>query len=123
MKKVTLLALSLLITACGAGNADFGGSTTAIVADVHVVVYSVEGPISRASVVYQNDQGGISQEIVNVPWQKQLAAMPGQVLSLSAQNQDSAGHLTVGIAIDGISYKQATALGAFATATTAGICC
>ncbi|MDY7575326.1 hypothetical protein [Actimicrobium sp. CCI2.3] len=131
MKKLITLSLCLLLAACGAGEAGFGGGgagagagTSAGANDAtHVLVYSVDGPISRASVTYQNDQGGIAQEIVNVPWKKQFVVIPGQPFSLSAQNQDSAGYLTVGIAIDGAPYKQATALGAFATATTAGSCC
>jgi hypothetical protein len=123
MKKIIILALSLLVTACGPGNEDFGGGVTPGGTTTHFIFYSIEGPFSRVAVVYQNGQGGISQEIVNVPWQKQLVAIPGQLLSVSAQNQDSAGYLTVGIAIDGIPYKQATGLGAFATATATGACC
>ncbi len=123
MKKIFILALPLLIAACGAGNADFGGGMTASGTNAHLIVYSIEGPVSRVAVAYQNDLGGISQEVVNVPWQKQLVAISGQILSVSAQNQDSAGYLTVGITIDGIPYKQATVLGAFATATTTGSCC
>jgi hypothetical protein len=132
MKKAIIFSVSLLLSACGAGNGDFGGGPTATTAakttvdanaDVHVIVYSVNGPISQALVVYQNDQGSMSQEIVNVPWQKQLVGKPGQLLSLSAQNQDSAGYLTVEIAIDGTIYKQATVFGTFAIASSSGFCC
>jgi hypothetical protein len=132
MKKAITFSLSLMLSACGAGNGDFGGGPTATTAtkttvnanaDVHVIVYSVDGPISQALVVYQNDQGSMSQETVSVPWQKQLVAKPGQLLSLSAQNQDSAGYLTVEIAIDGTIYKQATVFGTFAIASSSGFCC
>ncbi len=89
----------------------------------HTVTYRLIGSASSASLTYDNDQGGVSQETVDVPWTRQFTIKSGTHLYLAAQNEGKTGSLTARIEADGKLVTQSTSSGAYAIADAHGFCC
>lgn len=87
------------------------------------VIYRVDGSASRASLTYNNEQGGTQQENVTIPWYKTFVMKPGTFLYISAQNQGSAGNVIVVIDVDGTDAKRSESRGEYSIASAQMRCC
>lgn len=117
MKRFLLVAcLGLVLSACG-GETESKPKT-------YSVTYSVSGiNTNSASLTYQNNEGGTSQEVVSLPWSKIIIAKPGDFLYISAQNKNGDGSITSTITVDKTIFKTSTSKGAYVIATATGTCC
>jgi len=95
-------------------------STTPIVPTTHQVTYKILGTTSRASLTYENEQGGTEQGEVNTPWEGSFTAENGQFVYISAQNVRDNGSVTCQIWVDGVKWKESTSSGAYVIATCSG---
>ena len=86
----------------------------------HQITYRVTGTASRASLTYENAQGGSEQLDVSVPWLKDFRFEAGAFVYISAQNQGEFGSIGCEIYLDGKKWKQSTSQGAYAIATCSG---
>jgi hypothetical protein len=83
------------------------------------VEYQVTGSARTASMTYTNMDGGISQEgPCRLPWKTGFVCyQPSRrFLSISAQNDEDHGDITVYIILDGGIAKRSTSAGAYACA-------
>jgi hypothetical protein len=78
--------------------------------------YIVNGTASSALVSYFNEQGGMEQANVQLPFEKDLSVKTGVPLSLVAQNQGS-GSITCEIWINGQKTKTSTSTAEFGVVT------
>jgi len=85
-----------------------------------VVEYIVEGSVTdSASLTYFNESGDLEQREVYLPWRK-LMAIDGnarQPISISAQNDEEYGGVTVKIAVNNRVLKQSEAYGGYKIAS------
>jgi|SRR3990172_6512500 len=84
------------------------------------VIYKVTGTASRASLTYENAQGGTEQTVVSIPWQESMIVDSGDFLYLSAQNEGESGSVTCEIWVDGVKWKESTSRGAYVIASCSG---
>ena len=83
------------------------------------IKYEVGGSTNSALVTYSTGNGGVQQKEVSVPWFPELiSVVPGTVLSISAQNKQDWGRITVRIVMDKRVLKEATSEGAYVIAST-----
>ena len=84
--------------------------------------YRVTGSAARVSTTISNCSGGTSQfSNVSVPWSFTCSSVPtGQVVYVSAQNQQSSGCVRVAIYKRGSLYRDSESCGAFVIATASG---
>src|SRR5574341_622872 len=88
------------------------------------VTYLVEGTANKASLTYNNEQGGTQQENgVLVPWQKSIYIQSRTFLYISAQNQGPYGDIRVRIIVNGSEFKRSDSSGGYAIASASGSCC
>jgi len=118
VKKILLVSIILLVgailVACD-DDRDYGSQT-------YRVKYRVGGTTSKASVTYENAQGGTEQMDVSVPWQKTIGTVErGDFLYLSAQNQNDSGSITCEIWVDGKMWKHSISSGAYVIASCNGL--
>jgi len=100
-----------------------GGSIGTSSSSTHSITYHVDGSTSKASLTYQNAQGGSQQEDASVPWRKTISAKSGDFLYISAQNKESYGDIRVRILVDGKKFRNSEASGGFTIASANGSCC
>ncbi|HNT76392.1 MAG TPA: hypothetical protein PKH77_15360, partial [Anaerolineae bacterium] len=84
------------------------------------VTYKITGTASRASLTYQNAQGGTEQTVVSIPWKESLIVESGDFLYLSAQNEGEFGSVTCEIWVNDVKWKESTSQGAYVIATCSG---
>lgn len=84
------------------------------------VTYKVTGTASRASLTYENEQGGTEQTKVGIPWQQSMSVKRGAFLYLSVQNEGKIGSITCEIWVDGVKWKESTSSGAYVIASCSG---
>lgn len=84
------------------------------------VSYKVTGTASRASLTYENEQGGTEQTEVRIPWQETMTVGQGAFLYLSVQNEGESGSVTCEIWVDGVKWKESTSRGAYVIASCSG---
>ncbi len=83
------------------------------------IEYRVSGDARKAMVTMMKPDGGIEQhETFSLPWSREFTAKTGTHLSLSAQNQNSYGEVTVTILVNGIALKGSSASAAYGIAAT-----
>ena len=85
------------------------------------VTYRVTGNASRASLTYENEQGGTEQIEVRIPWNESMTVKRGAFLYLSAQNEGERGSVTCEIWVDNVKWKESTSSGAYVIATCNGL--
>jgi len=118
-------SLILALTACGgAAPTPFRNSapiatTAPTTRSIVLLVEGVNGG-TRAALTYTNEQGGIQQENVTLPWRKVLTVRPGQFVSISAQNQDATGGVSCDIRGDMQPFKHSESRGAYVIASCSG---
>lgn len=86
----------------------------------YMVTYKVGGSTTRASVTYENDQGGTEQADIPVPWTKTFTFQSGDFVYISAQNDKDYGTITCEITVKGNVFKTAKSSGAYTIATCSG---
>ena len=101
------------------------GSTSSSTSDysaptTYSVIYKITGTASRASLTYENEQGGTEQTVVKIPWQKSMTVTRGAFLYLSAQNEGERGSVTCEIWVDNVKWKESTSSGAYVIASCSG---
>jgi hypothetical protein len=84
------------------------------------VTYKVTGTASRASLTYENEQGGTEQTEIRIPWQESMTVKRGAFLYLSAQNEGESGSVTCEIWVDNVKWKESTSSGAYVIASCSG---
>ena len=80
------------------------------------VKYVVTGSATSASVTYFNEQGGMEQVDMNIPWEKAMKVPSGSALSLVAQNSGS-GSITCEIWENGEKKKTSTSTAQYGVVT------
>jgi hypothetical protein len=85
------------------------------------LTYKVTGTASRAFVTYMNQQGGMQQLEVALPWETSISVQRGDILSISAQNQGEYGGLTCEIQLNGAQWKRSTSNGPYVIALCSGM--
>jgi hypothetical protein len=81
------------------------------------VTYRITGSSGKASLTYQNQDGGTEQTTVATPWDKSFTAKAGDFLYISAQNERDYGGVKCEILIDGKRIKTAESSGAYVIAS------
>jgi hypothetical protein len=89
-------------------------------ATTYLVRYRVSGTTSKASLTYQNPQGGTEQTVVDVPWEQLLTFRRGDFVYLSAQNEQDHGSIVCEIWINGTKWKESTSSGGYTIASCSG---
>lgn len=123
MKPFTTLsyvALLTCLTACG------GGDSTPEPPRSYLVEYTVIGGSigNKATATYSAAQGVTEQKDVVLPASiVRFSSVAGDFLYISAQNPTSAGSISVGIKVNGVTWKSATSSAAYGIATASGSCC
>jgi hypothetical protein len=85
------------------------------------VTYKVKGSASRASLTYENAEGGAEQADITVPWEKSFTFKRGDFVYISAQSNDDWDRtITCEIWVDGKKWKSSTSSGRFVIATCDG---
>jgi hypothetical protein len=69
---------------------------------------------------YTNQTGNIAQEKGRIPWVYEFDALPGQFVSISAQNGSDTIGFECAITIDGVEREQAESWGAYKIASCSG---
>jgi hypothetical protein len=88
---------------------------------MYLVEYRVEGSGTKASLTYENDQGGTEQRDVRLPWsQEYVAVPPGQFLYIAAQ-ADGNATITCKILLNGIEWRKSTSSGQYVIASCDGL--
>lgn len=84
------------------------------------IKYEVGGSTNSALVTYSTGDGGVQQKELSVPWfpTESISVTPGTVLSISAQNKQNWGRITVRIVQNKRVLKEATSEGAYVIAST-----
>lgn len=100
-----------------------GGSIGTSSPSTHSITYHVDGSTSKASLTYNNAQGGSQQEEVSIPWKKTFSVKRGDFLYISAQNKEAYGNIEVKILVDGKQFKSSEASGGYTIASANGSCC
>jgi len=100
------------------GGGDTPSSTSS--GTTYKVIYKITGTASRASLTYNNEQGGTEQTEVAIPWEKQFTVKRGEFLYISAQNEGETGSVTCEIWVDGKKWKSSTSSGAYVIASCDG---
>jgi|SRR5919199_3511148 hypothetical protein len=86
------------------------------------ITYQVEGTAESVLVTYTNEQNGMQQEEISLPWEKNLPSMGfGKSVVLTATNRGGAGTITCKIIRDGNEWRNLTSTAAYGTATCNGI--
>ncbi len=109
---ITIICICLVI---------FSGIFTPTTPNNYRVTYKITGSASRASITYENEQGGTEQGVVKIPWERSLTAKKLQFLYISAQNEDEFGSITCEIWVDGIKWRESTSSGAYVISTCSGL--
>lgn len=115
---IALLVLWLLIR--GGSTPSSSPSSSYSTPTTYKVVYKVTGTATRASLTYNNQQGGTEQKEVNIPWEGRLTVKKGAFLYISAQNDGSTGSVTCEIWVNDVKWKESTSSGAYVIATCSG---
>ena len=112
MKKIQFLMFIALISATACADSD-------VVLVTHQVQYYVF--CGDCNVTFKNKWGGISQENnVSTGWHHNFVGDPGQLLSITAQNNNDFGDIKVEIRHNGKLLKDAASSGAFVIASANG---
>jgi hypothetical protein len=111
---IGLLLCWLLSQGSGDTPSSFSSGTT------YEVIYKVTGTASRASLTYNNEQGGTEQTEIAIPWEKQFTVKRGEFLYISAQNEGETGSVTCEIWVDGNKWRESTSSGAYKIASCSG---
>ncbi len=102
----------------------FGRTLSSLPSDTlqttYLVRYRVTGTTSRASLTYQNSEGGTEQAVVNVPWDQLFTFRRGDFAYLSAQNQQDHGSIVCEIWVNGTKWKESTSSGGYTIASCSG---
>jgi hypothetical protein len=101
-----LCVCGLVITIIGSSGGGNKTSPLSTITDVQAK-YVIAGTAKSALVTYTNEQGGIEQVTVDLPFEKNLTAKIGSPLVLTAQNQGE-GTITCEIWIRGEKVKNST---------------
>jgi hypothetical protein len=94
--------------------------TSGCVSTTYDVEYEVTGSAARVFITYQNEDGGTSQDEAFVPWWYSFNGNSGDLVYVSAQNQDEIGSVTVTIYRDGEIFKTSTSSGGYVIPTASG---
>lgn len=127
MKWLSFLAVAIALAGCG------GGDDSAPPAPrIFNVVYEVSGfGVATASATYRTPAGATQQDkvaILKTPvklpqFTGSYSAREGDFLYISAQNDSSAGVVSVSIIVDGKSIGGATSSAPYGIATFSKACC
>lgn len=122
---VAIGILSVLFSRSEPAGSSGSSSPSVTYSRPHSVTYYVTnssyGSGGRASLTYENGQGGTQQEgDVSIPWQKTFDMQSGSFLYISAQNKNYSGNITVRIAVDDNEFKRSDSEGEHAIATASG---
>lgn len=85
------------------------------------VTYEVTGTSTRASLTYENDQGGTEQGDYQLPYRKNYTMKYDDFVYISVQNLKDYGSVTCRIYIDGEKWRESTSSGAYVIATCSGL--
>lgn len=124
MKLFTTLSYAALLSclgACGGGGDDKPEPPRS-----YLVEYSVTGAsIGRtAFATYASANGVTEQKDIVLPGSiVRFSSVAGDFLYISAQNQTSAGSVSVAIKVNGVTWKSATSSAAYGIASASGTCC
>ena len=83
--------------------------------------YEVKGSANTAMITYTTADGSISQETTAVlPWKKELSGNVGDIVTLSAQNNDNRGNIVIEIHKEGVLLKSSESVGPYGMSTVGG---
>lgn len=120
---ILLVFSALLVGVTGLKYASQGPTPTPVEAREikHTVVYSVTGRnVDKASITYQNEQGGTDQKTVFLPWSETFSVKDGASLYLSAQMDNDRGDIFVSLSVDGKVLQKAEASQDYGIASVKG---
>lgn len=123
MKFFTTLSYAAFLSCLGACG---GGDSKTEPPPTYHVEYTVTGPAAgkTAFATYASASGVTEQKDIVLPGSiVRYSAVPGDFLYISAQNQTSAGSVSVSIKVNGTTWKSATSSAAYGIATASGTCC
>ena len=87
------------------------------------IIYYVEGTdgVNRASLTYENEQGGTEQLDAPLPWRLVLTVKPGQFVYVAAQNTSGVnGGISCEIVANTTSFKKSQSRGVAVIASCSG---
>ncbi|MGP8243860.1 MAG: hypothetical protein ACLQVN_04995 [Bryobacteraceae bacterium] len=84
------------------------------------VAYEARGTAGRVSLTYTNASGGMEQQTVTLPWNKDFGVPRGTMLYLSAQNENERGTVTARIYVNGDVLQEAESSTPYGIASVSG---
>jgi len=88
----------------------------------YTVKYEVVGVSgsTKASVTYENAQGGTEQRDIKLPWSKTYTMERGSFVYISAQNDHEYGGVACRIYVDGVEWKKSESKDEYVIASCSG---
>jgi hypothetical protein len=87
----------------------------------YLVRYRVTGSGQRASVLYYNEQGGIEEQDILIPWEETFHMRSGSLLYLIAQSNDDTNQtITCEVWVDDKLYRTSTSDGQYVVSSCEG---
>jgi hypothetical protein len=103
------------------GGTSLSSSSGPLSPTTYRATYKVTALGSRAFVTYVNQDGGMEQLDVALPWQKSISVQRGDILTVSAASQIESDIITCEIELNGARWKHSTSHGAYVIAVCGGL--